>query len=171
MNQNLISKINGVDIITIEHDGDIYVPVKPICQALGIDFSAQYNKLQSDETLGSTIAIFATVASDKKEREMVCLPLRYIYGWLFTVNPGKVAPEARVAVSRYRRECYDVLYDYFQQKARRATEQAQAEAALLSEKLSIEKSIKEYKAQVRSIDEQLARLQSERLSPQPNLFD
>lgn len=106
-NQNFISKINGVDIVTVNHNGETYVPIKPICQALGIDFAAQYNKLQADETLSSTIAIIAMVGADNKEREMVCLALKFVYGWLFTINPGKVAPEAREAVIRYRRECYD----------------------------------------------------------------
>lgn len=37
MNQNLISKINGIDIMTVEKEGETYVPVKPICRALSID--------------------------------------------------------------------------------------------------------------------------------------
>lgn len=171
MNQNLISKINGIDIMTVEKDGEIYVPIKQICEAIGIDAKNQRYKIQSDDLFASVGVIITSTGSDGKNYDMFALPLKFIYGWLATINPGKVAPEAREAVSRYRRECYEVLYDYFQQKARRATEQAQAEAALLSEKLSIEKSIKECKAQVRRIDEQLARLQSERLSPQPTLFE
>lgn len=37
MQQQLISKINGVDIVTVDRDGDVFVPIKPICVALGIE--------------------------------------------------------------------------------------------------------------------------------------
>lgn len=32
--QQLISKINGVDIVTVDRDGEIFVPIKPICDAI-----------------------------------------------------------------------------------------------------------------------------------------
>lgn len=171
MNQNLISKINGIDIMTVEKEGETYVPVKPICRALSIDYTAQRQRIMRHYILSSTVVTLTTVAADDKDREMLCLPLEFVYGWLFTIDVNLVAESRREQVDGYQRECYEALYNYFQQKARRATEQAQAEAALLSEKLSFEKSIKECEAQVRRIDEQLARLQSERLSPQPTLFE
>ena len=46
MPQQLISKINGVDIVTVDRDGEIFVPIKPICEAIGIDAKAQRAKLQ-----------------------------------------------------------------------------------------------------------------------------
>lgn len=170
MENHFITKINGTDIVTVDRDGEVLVPIKPICDALGIEDAAQRVKIQNDDFLASTGSIIESVAADGKTREMFALPLKFIYGWLATINPGKVAPEAREAVSRYRRECYEVLYDYFQRKARRATEQAQAEATLLAEKLSAEQSIKEYKHQIKGIDAKLAQLQSDRLNPQPTLF-
>lgn len=35
------------------------------------------------------------VAADGKQREMLCLPIRYVFGWLFTINPANVNEEAR----------------------------------------------------------------------------
>lgn len=178
MNNQILSKINGVDIVTVDRDGEIFVPIKPVCGAIGIDFAAQYNKLQSDEFLSPTIAIIAMVAADDKSRDMVCLPLKYIYGWLATINPGKVAPEAREAVIAYRRECYDVLYDHFAGAAKRQQEQNRAEQDLLDRKAaalesiaSHKKAIAEDNAEIKKVDEQLSRLQSERLKPSPTLFD
>ena len=43
-------------------------------------------------------------------RRLACIPLRALAGWLFTINPGKVAPEARPALVAYQREAADVLY-------------------------------------------------------------
>ena len=133
MLQTLISKINGVDIVTVDRDGEIFVPIKPICDALGIDAKAQRTKLQDDEFFASTGAIITSVASDDKEREMYCIRLRDVYGWLATINPGKVAPEAREAVIRYRRECYDVLYEHFTGSMQRTIETNNAEIELLQQ--------------------------------------
>ena len=168
--QQLISTINGVDIVTVERDGGIFVPIKPICEAIGIDDRAQRDKIQSDEILASTGVLSTSVAADGKEREMFCLPLKYIYGWLFTINPKNVAPEAREAVSRYRRECYDVLYEHFTGSMRRTIETNNAEIELLQQINSAISKEKEAKAERRKAEEALGKLRAERLYPQPSLF-
>ena len=53
------------------------VPIKPICDALGIDAKAQRNRIDRDEILNSTGVIMTSVAADGKEREMYCIPLGY----------------------------------------------------------------------------------------------
>ncbi len=168
--QTLISKINEVDIVTVERDGEIFVPIKPICEAIGIDVDAQRNKLNSDQFFNSTTAIIAAVAADEKEREMYCIRLRDVYGWLATINPGKVAPEAREAVSRYRRECYDVLYEHFTGSMRRTIETNNAEIALLQQINSAISEEKEAKSRRKKAEEALGKLRAERLNPQPCLF-
>lgn len=168
--QTLISKINGVDIVTVERDGEIFVPIKPICQALGIDVESQRDKIQKDEILNSTTVLSTVVAADGKGREMFCLPLKYVYGWLFTINPKNVAPEAREAVTRYRRECYDVLYEHFTGSMRRAIETNTAEIELLRQINSAITEEKEAKTRRHKAEEALDKLRSERLNPQPTLF-
>ena len=176
--QTLISKINGVDIVTVDREGEIFVPVKPVCEAIGIDVDAQRNKLNADEFFNSVTAIITATGADGKKYDMYCLRIRDVYGWLATINPGKVAPEAREAVSRYRRACYDVLYDHFAGAAKRQQEQNRAEQDLLDRKAAAldsianhKKAIAEDNAEIKKVDEQLSRLQSERLNPTPTLFD
>ena len=107
-----IAEINGSKILLIEN-GDKLVPIKPICQALGVAFQSQYEKLKNDEILSSTVTLSMTVGADKKDREMVCLPFMYVFGWLFTINPNNVSPEAKETVLRYKMECYKALYNHF----------------------------------------------------------
>lgn len=168
--QTLISKINGVDIVTVDRDGEIFVPIKPICDAIGIDVDAQRNKLNADDFFNSTTAIITAVAADDKEREMYCIRLRDVYGWLATINPGKVAPEAREIVTRYRRECYDVLYEHFTGSMRRTIETNNAEIELLQQINSAISREKEAKSDRKKAEEALGKLRSERLNPQPSLF-
>ena len=168
--QTLISKINGVDIVTVERDGEIFVPIKPICEAIGIDPKVQRRKLQEDEFFASTGVIMTSVAADEKEREMYCIRLRDVYGWLATINPGKVAPGAREAVAVYRRKCYDVLYEHFTGSMRRTIETNNAEIELLQQINSAISDEKEAKGRRKKAEEALDKLRADRLNPQPSLF-
>ena len=117
MDTKFIARVNGVDIVATS-DEEQLVPIKPICEALGIDFKVQYEKLREDEDLSSTMVLSTIVAKDDKEREMCCLPIEFVFGWLFTINPKNVKPEAKEAVRAYRWECYRVLYRHFTQQAK-----------------------------------------------------
>ena len=66
MPQQLISNINGIDIVTVEQEGEVSVPIKPICEAIGIDVEAQRNKLNADEFFNSVTAIITATAADDK---------------------------------------------------------------------------------------------------------
>lgn len=177
MSQQLITKINGADIVTVDRDGETFVPIKPICQALGISANVQREKIEEDETLKSTALLSSAVGADGKPREMLCIPLKYVFGWLFTINPKNVAPEAREAVKTYRNTCYDVLYEHFVGQAKRQREQLEAEKRLLDGKAEELNAIENFKkgiascsAKIKRYDAQLEQLQSERLNPQPTLF-
>lgn len=115
MNELIIARINNVDVVSTVKDGEILVPIKPICTAIGIAFERQYTKLRDDETFKSVITLTVTTGADGKQYEMVCLPLMYVYLWLGSINPKNVSDEARPAVSRYRVECAEALYAYLRE--------------------------------------------------------
>ena len=107
-----LARINKVDILLVEN-GEKLIPIKPICEALGVDDKAQKDKIKNDEILGSTGVLSTSVGADGKDREMFYIPFKYVFGWLFSINPKNVAPEAREAVLNYKSQCYDVLYNHF----------------------------------------------------------
>ncbi len=174
-----IGRINSVEIAAVKNEaGDVYVPIKPICAVLGIDFKSQYAKIKEDYSFNSVMVIITTTGADGKQYEMVCLPLRRIYGWLYTINPGKVAPEAREAVMKYRDQCNDILYDYFNGRTRQQQEFIDIERTLMNEKKDLDetlsglmKEVSDVKSRIRSIDGKFAELQSQRLNPTPSIFD
>ena len=53
------------------------------------------------------MAVTATEAGGR--REMLCLPLDLLNGWLFSVTAAHVKPEIRERLIRYQKECYRVL--------------------------------------------------------------
>lgn len=104
---------NGQSLLTIEKDGVHYAAVKPICENIGLQWSAQLKRIQRDDVLNSTMSIMDIVAEDGKNREMVCLPIEFLNGWLFGVDANRVKPEIKAPLIQYKMQCYKVLHDYW----------------------------------------------------------
>ena len=90
-------------------EGDRPVPLAPFCERLGINADTQRKKL-ARVTWTCPVVMTVQIPGDDQARRLACIPLRALAGWLFTINPGKVAPEARPALVAYQREAADVLY-------------------------------------------------------------
>ncbi|WP_053091296.1 phage antirepressor N-terminal domain-containing protein [Morganella morganii] len=110
-----ISTINvpfhGDNLYVVNYNGQPYVPMKPIVEGMGLTWQSQFEKVK--QRFKSTITEIVIVAADGKERNMLCLALRKLAGWLHTISPNKVKPEIRDKVIRYQEECDDVLYEYW----------------------------------------------------------
>ena len=103
---------HGDQVFLVEKDGEPYVPTRPICENLGIDWSGQHSKLSGD--IGRwNCRIISMIASDGKNREMLCIPLRKLPAWLFSISTRKVKPELKDKLIKYQEECDSVLWDYW----------------------------------------------------------
>lgn len=167
-----LGSIHGIDITAVKNDmGQLYVPVKPICTILGIDFKTQYRKIEEDRFFHSSMVIMTTVGADGKNREMVCLPVKHICGWLYSINPGKVSPEAEEKILAYREEVNDILTAYFFGGSIRQIESNQAEIKALEEINSLLTQERTIKGQLKEARDRLAKIRASRLDDQPSLFD
>ena len=104
---------NNQQLLTVKKDGIKYVAVKPICENLGLDWSSQKKRIERDNVLNSVMVIMTIVAEDGKNREMVCLPIDYINGFLFGIDTSRVSEEIRPLVLYYKRECYKALFEFW----------------------------------------------------------
>jgi len=126
---------NEKPISLVNVDGQWWVAIKPLCEALDIDYQAQHKNLVADETLSQLSSEQTIVAADGKLRKMVCLPEKFIYGWLFSVRSE--SPVLR----EYKLKCYEVLFNHFhgilssRATVLREIGEAHAEIAALKEKL------------------------------------
>ena len=85
-----VFKFEKADLqIVREQSGRILVAMKPIVDALGFDWKNQYRNITEDPVLNSVMVITTTTGADGKQYEMVCLPLDYLYGWLFKINANR----------------------------------------------------------------------------------
>lgn len=111
---------HGTTLHALTIDGKPYVSVRSICEALTVDVNGQIQRLKRHPVLSSTTCITNVVAEDGKMREMVCLPLDMLNGWLFGITASRVRhPELRARLVQYQRECFDVLARHFQQGGNR----------------------------------------------------
>lgn len=98
----------------------IYVPLRPLCDYLGVDWSAQRKRISRDPVLADVImsVVVTTTDIDPESRRprsspMICLPLDYLNGWLFGISAIRVKEDIRENLIRYQRECYRVLANAF----------------------------------------------------------
>lgn len=175
MKTKKIFTINNVDIV-VTNDG--LVPIKPICEALGIDDEGQRQRIERDEILASVTFMTKATGKDGKAYQMVAIPVKYVFGWLFTIDASRVNPEIKDSVIKYKRECYETLYNHFNGQQERRNEQDDLERSLIAERDAIDELQKNLKEQmdiakkqkvevVRKID----RIRQERITNEPTLFN
>ena len=107
---------HGANLTLVSIDSKPYAAIKSICDAIGLAWNAQFERIKRDAVLSSVIRVTRTTGSDGKKYEMLCLPLGYLNGWLLGVNANRVKPEIRQKLIQYQMECYDVLYQHFMPK-------------------------------------------------------
>lgn len=115
-------------LITVKHEGRVLVAMKPICESIGLNWRAQYNRLKRDSVLSTCVVIMTTqmptcvaimatqMPGDDQSREVTFLDLEYLNGWLFGIDANRVKPELRETVIDYQKHCYHVLFQHFHGK-------------------------------------------------------
>lgn len=109
----------GDEIIAVlvkeERRQQVYIPIRAICDYLGLSWSGQRERINRDPVL-SEVTRFVRVTRTNPEGgnpNVLALPLEYLNGFLFGVNASRVKEEIRDNLIRYQRECYRVLADAF----------------------------------------------------------
>lgn len=102
---------HGDTVVLVEHDGQPFVAMKPIVENMGLNWASQFTKIS--EKFGSVIAIIATTGADGKQYEMICLPLRKLPAWMYSINLSKIKPDLREKIGNYQGECDEVLWQYW----------------------------------------------------------
>lgn len=111
-----------ITAVVVEEDAKqvIYVPIRPICDFLGVAWDPQRRRINRDPVLADVMMSVTVTVTDidpssrrPRSSDMLCLPLDYLNGWLFGINAARVKEEIRERLITYQRECYRVLADAF----------------------------------------------------------
>ena len=99
--------------VICEQPDKILLVMKPICDALSLDWHSQHRNISDDPVLNSVVRKIRTTGADGKNYEMVCIPLDYLNGWLFKISANRYKGERRELIIRYQKECYRTLAERF----------------------------------------------------------
>ncbi len=115
--ENLLPvQFHGDMVYLVSLNNEPFVPLKAISDNLGLGWQSQHRKLLEDSRRWQVQTIRVR-AQDGKLREMVCIPLRKLPAWLYSISPEKVRPEIREKLLKYQEECDEVLWNYWLSRA------------------------------------------------------
>lgn len=122
-------EFHGAQLITIKKDDHEFVAMKPVVEGIGLDWKTQRRKLMSYGHMTPTEKVnrghmtpvdkfncgfMPIVAADGKKRDVLCMPITKLNGWLFSINPNKISTlKTRENVVKYQEECFVALYNYW----------------------------------------------------------
>lgn len=92
--------------------GRVWVSIRGVCDALGVDTSGQLAKLKT-KPWACVEFISMQGAADVQRRGFAMINLDGLPMWLATIEASRVAPEARDALVRYQLEAAAVLRAYY----------------------------------------------------------
>ena len=103
-------EFNNSTIFMVVHKNEPYVPMKPIVEGMGLDWRGQQAKIRSSQRYGDITIPLETPGGIQ---DMLCIHLKKLNGWLYSVNPEKVKPEIKAIIIMYQEESTQVLYEYW----------------------------------------------------------
>jgi hypothetical protein len=113
MKTHLVTTINNQGIFAVLDDlGVEYIPIKPLCTALGINCDSQYKKINEDPILSKKKKLIKTFSTDNKKHKMICLPINYVLGWLFTICEKNIKEESKTELIKYKNICYQDICNH-----------------------------------------------------------
>lgn len=103
---------HGTSLFIVERGDEPYAPMRAIVEGMGMAWQPQHRKLV-DRFETCVTHMVTQFPGDDQEREVVCLPLKKLPAWLYSVNPNKVDESIRQIIVDYQNECDDALWQYW----------------------------------------------------------
>ncbi|MDW0618197.1 phage antirepressor N-terminal domain-containing protein [Mannheimia haemolytica] len=119
--QALKAHFLGQEITLVDHNGVAYVAMREVVTGIGLDWKVQHRKLTAQSEKFSC-GHMTTTGKDGKKYEMLCIPIKKLNGWLFSLNPNKVRPDLKQRLEEYQEECFLALWDYWTEGVARRDE-------------------------------------------------
>jgi len=114
MGKIITVNFRGDELYGFENDEGVFVALKPIVEAMGLQWSGQLQRLKRDTILSEGMCVMHTPFGANGNQEAVCLKMSLVNGWLLTIDDSRIPdPDVRQKVLTYKRECYEVLFKHF----------------------------------------------------------
>jgi hypothetical protein len=103
-------EFNGKNIVFLKVDGSYWIALKPICEALNIEYTRSFKNAKNDPILGPVLAkqpMQVSKNGKNQVRNMTCIPEQFVYGWIFSLRSDSEE------LTQYKRTCYQLLFNHF----------------------------------------------------------
>jgi hypothetical protein len=104
-------EFNGAQLLTTVVGDQVFVAMKSVTEGMGLDWGSQCKKIKDDRRY-SVVTIPLNTSGGIQE--MVCLPVKQLHTWLFTINANRVRADLRDRVIAYQDECQQAIIDYWE---------------------------------------------------------
>ncbi|MDQ4079007.1 MAG: hypothetical protein M3220_22540 [Chloroflexota bacterium] len=103
-------EFHGDELVAVRaEDGTIWIPIRRVCEALGVTYQGQLERVRRDPVLSDALGSVSVTLTDGRTYEMNCLPLKFVRGWLFGINANRVKEEIREKLIQYQREVIEII--------------------------------------------------------------
>lgn len=105
----------GMELLTRKVNNIVWVALKPIVNAIGLDWMSQSVKVKND--IRFNYSVIPMVGADGKNREMLSLDAYQIPAFLYSINPNKVRKDLRETIISFQNETFKVINEYWNNKS------------------------------------------------------
>jgi hypothetical protein len=105
----------GDQIVAVQmEDGSVFVPIRQMCELLGIGYQGQIDRIRRDAVLQKYEAEVRVANPEGGGTQATnCLALKYVPGWLFGITASRVREEVREKLILYQEQVYDIIWQAF----------------------------------------------------------
>jgi P22_AR N-terminal domain/ORF6C domain len=152
----------------------LILPLRPLCEAMGMDFSAQTRRIERDEALADGLVMITAPVlradGSAQEREVSCLALRLLPYWLGTIDSARVKPELKEKIIRFKRELATVAWAAFRSKILPSDMLAELDTALspaeqeyharMDQAANLKEQVGEHGTRIKGLEERMIKLEA-----------
>lgn len=110
--QRSVALLEADEVLAARADADIYLPIRPICAALGLSYSPQLRRIRHDEVLTESTRSLR-LQTRGGPQVMLCMDLEAVPLWLAGIEASRVRQDLRERLLLYKRWVRKVVYDAF----------------------------------------------------------
>jgi len=143
-------EFNGNKMFFLSVDGTYWIALKPILDALNLESDRYLKKTKRDAFFKGCLDTLSIQVENNgiiQGRNMICLPEKFIYGWICFLNSDNKE------LMQYKKTCYELLYNHFHGTITNRKELLLQKKAVETEIHTIKVSLKEQDANFKKLQQ------------------
>lgn len=99
-------------------DGEFYLPLSKVCEAIGVDSNGQRQRISRDEAIADSLQVIDIVNINEETgratgNKTACLAIKRLPYWLGTISTNQVKEEVKPKIILFKREFADAAWAIF----------------------------------------------------------